>query len=1210
SFRGATRRFAFGAALTEAVAALARRQGVTPFMILAAGLFTLLSRLSGQQDLAIGAPIANRGHLEIEGLIGFFVNTLVLRTDVGRAHDFLDLLRQVRAVTLGAYTHHDLPFEELVAQIHPDRDLSRTPLFQVALALHDAPPLEASVAGLELHAEDPPTGSARFDLTFLLGEDHGALAGTLEYATDLYDHDTAARLCGHWLRLLQAATADPATELARLELLSAAERHQLLREWNDTGAARGGEALLHQLFEARADLDPAAPAARWEGDLLSYGQLESRANQLAHLLRRLGAGPDAPVGIWMERSLDMLVALLGTAKAGAAYLPIDAAWPAARARTVLAATAAGIVLTRQSHLAAVQQLQWLLPRLGDAVCLDVESPEPPSEPLDADGVRELFDALAERAADWVTAAGFVSSYTGERFSEAEVMEYRDRVLALAEPWLGPVEQLAPGEPPGPQHRPQPRVLEIGCGSGLILWELAPRVGRCVGLDPSGRTQERNRARAAAEGRSNVELLTGFAHEIEALPPGSFDLVILASTVQFFPGLAYLERVLGLALSRLAPGGAVVVADVMDPRRREEFRRSLADHAVTHPGSAAARSGGRPGEVGELHVAPGFFADLATALPEAAEVRVLERGEGFANELRFRYDVVMRKAAATPAAAPATAPSPPAETSARSAPAAPPAPAPPPGGRSKRIWTGWHAAHFSTARPAAAATPDDVAYVIHTSGSTGEPKGIVVQHRPAVELVRWVNSSFAVGPGDRLLFVTSPAFDLSVYDVFGVLGAGGEVQVASEAALRDPQRLARLLVDEPVTIWDSAPAALQQLVPLLSAPPHHAGGGNGGDPLGGAGGAPQALLRLVLVSGDWIPLPLPDAVRAIFPRARVIALGGATEATVWSNWYPVDGVDPRWPSIPYGRPIANATYRVLDRGLLPCPVGVPGDLYIGGACLCLGYARQPEMTADRFIPDPFSGEPGARLYATGDRARHGRDGNLEFLGRVDQQVKLRGYRIELGEIESALAQHRAVRQAAVLLRGEGAEERRLVAYVAPAAGASPAAAADRSMAAELRSHLRRLLPGYMVPATVVLLEALPLTASGKLDRRALAASPASGPDRSAHHVPPRSPLERTIAQVWAAVLGQVEVGVEDNFFDLGGHSLLALRAAGQLQQALGHEVAVLQLFEHPTVASFAQSLGPRAQPPATVSQASQRGAARRVSRRPRRQPAQVQSHEAD
>ncbi|HYU31238.1 MAG TPA: 2,3-diaminopropionate biosynthesis protein SbnA [Thermoanaerobaculia bacterium] len=455
------------------------------------------------------------------------------------------------------------------------------------------------------------------------------------------------------------------------------------------------------------------------------------------------------------------------------------------------------------------------------------------------------------------------------------------------------------------------------------------------------------------------------------------------------------------------------------------------------------------------------------------------------------------------------------------------------------------ARASSIRPPAVGSPEDVAYVIHTSGSTGAPKGIAVQHAPAVQLVDWVNRTFGVGPGDRLLFITSLCFDLSVYDIFGTLAAGGTVHIASEAALREPAELVRLLSEEPITIWDSAPAALQQLAPLFPA-------------------GERRALRLVLLSGDWIPVPLPDEVRAAFPGARVVSLGGATEATVWSNWYPIGAVDPRWPSIPYGRPIANARYHVLDAGLSPCPIGVPGDLSIGGSCLCVGYAGQPELTAAAFVPDPFAAEPGARLYRTGDRARFFRDGNLEFLGRADQQVKVRGYRIELGEIEAVLLRHAAVREA-VAMAWEGS----LVAYVVldrtdPTDRFDPT---DPKSA--LAAWLGARLPQYMLPSSFVLLDAMPVTANGKLDRKALPAPEWGGEEGS--YEAPSDPVEETLVHLWTELLGRERVGVRESFFTLGGHSLLATQLMSRLRGALGVELALRELFEAPTIAELARTV---------------------------------------
>jgi amino acid adenylation domain-containing protein len=438
-------------------------------------------------------------------------------------------------------------------------------------------------------------------------------------------------------------------------------------------------------------------------------------------------------------------------------------------------------------------------------------------------------------------------------------------------------------------------------------------------------------------------------------------------------------------------------------------------------------------------------------------------------------------------------------------------------------------------------PEDLAYIIFTSGSTGTPKGVMVRHQPVVNLIEWVNESFRMGREDRVLLVSSLSFDLSVYDIFGLLAAGGSVRVASEEELGDPAALVRILEEESITYWDSAPAALQQLVPFFQQT------------------RGRSRLRLVFLSGDWIPLGLPDQVRSTFQGARVVALGGGTEATVWSNFFRLRKVEPVWVSIPYGRPIQNAHYHVLDEDLEPCPIGVAGDLYIGGECLAMGYAREPSLTAWKFVPDGCSGGPGARLYRTGDRARYWQNGLLEFLGRLDHQVKIRGFRIELGEIEAALGEHVWVREAVVLVRDDLPGDRRLVAYVV---------AGGVVEATELRSHLRERLPEYMVPSAYVFLDAMPVTANGKLDRKALPLPERPRSEADEGFVAPRNVTEQRLAELWAEVLGLDRIGVHDNYFDLGGHSLIATRLVSRVREALRVELPLRRLFDAPTVAGLA------------------------------------------
>src|SRR6185369_12658383 len=578
--------------LAQRLAGLGRREGATPYMILAAALSALLARLSGQRDLNLGSPIANRNRIETEGLIGCFVNTLVLRTRIAREASFLDLLLQVREASLGAYAHQDLPFEKLVDELQPERDLSRAPLVQVALAVHNVPLPPADPEGLRLTPEIPPTRVAKFDLAFIFGAAaDGGLDASLQYTSDLWNVPTAVRLARQFLAVLDALTAEPGRRLAELSPLTAEERHQVVCEWNDTAHALRPNLLLHQLFAAQAEIRPDALAAVSERSAWTYRDLAVRSRRLAGLLRGLGVDRGTPVGIWMERSLHMLAAVLATLEAGGTYVPIDPAWPAERAATILASTGAPAILVSRGTLPVLERIRWRLPRLCDAVCPDVETPEPEPETLDTASIRSLFDLVAERATDRVSAGGFVSSRTGLPFSDTEVDEYRDRVLALAAPWL----------------RPDARALEVGCGSGLIFWELARRVKRCVGLDPSVRTQERNRDHARTSEIGNVELPVGFAHEIgERFPPGSFDLIVLSSTVQFFPGPRYLEQVVAAALRLLAPGGAVLLADVIDARREASTDRlALPEELFLEFGAA------------EIH----------------------HRTEGFANELGERYDVI-------------------------------------------------------------------------------------------------------------------------------------------------------------------------------------------------------------------------------------------------------------------------------------------------------------------------------------------------------------------------------------------------------------------------------------------------------------------------------------------------------------------------------------------------------------------------------------------
>jgi amino acid adenylation domain-containing protein len=448
------------------------------------------------------------------------------------------------------------------------------------------------------------------------------------------------------------------------------------------------------------------------------------------------------------------------------------------------------------------------------------------------------------------------------------------------------------------------------------------------------------------------------------------------------------------------------------------------------------------------------------------------------------------------------------------------------------------------------SPENLAYVVFTSGSTGTPKGVMIAHAAAMNTIRDITQRFGISERDRIFALSSFAFDLSVYDVFGVLGAGGRVILPTDAQARDPAAWSRLVRDEGVTVWNSVPALMELLLSYLQASDQQIGNS----------------LRLALLSGDWISVGLPDRLRTVSPHTEIVSLGGATEASIWSIAYPIRDVDPAWPSIPYGKPLANQQFYILNEEGGTCEAGQVGELHIGGAGVALGYRNKPELTAERFVRDSQSDDPSAKMYRTGDFGRFGSDGNIEFLGRIDEQIKVNGHRIELAEIESRLAQCTGVGQCAVTAIGESASIRRLVAHVVPCSASF--------QMKQIRDELRQHLPASMIPGSIVLVPSLPMTANGKIDRAKLQLHEVAG-SIAADGVDGQT-VDR-ISAIWRDVLHLSQVGVHDNFFDLGGDSLAAVLLFIRLEQEFEKAPSLANLLEHPTIADLAQLLGPDAAP---------------------------------
>ncbi len=827
--------------LTTALKSFAAQSQVTINTIVQGAWALLLSRYSGEADVVFGATRACRKSTVAgaESMVGLLINTLPVRVKIDPETSLVPWLKALRSQHVAIRPYEHTPLVQVQTWSEIPRGVS---LFEsiVMFEIYDLNDRLQQQGGDWQNREIRLLEQPSFPLVLIacLGT---ALTLKISYDRTRFDQAAVQRMLGHLQTMLEGIVANPSQRLAELPLLTVAERHQLLSEWNDTATDYAQDRCLHELFEAKAKQTPDAIAIVYGTHTLTYKELNQQANQLAHHLKQLGIGAGDFIGVYMNRGLEMIPALLGILKAGGAYIPLEPTFPNARVQWILESISVRCVVSQPIHRSTFEELQPQLPDLEHLICLDAT-------------------AIAPTAS-----------------------------VTLSTP--------------------------------LKIWE--------------------------------------------------------PSTLRQLP---------------------------------------------THD------------------------------LPRQS-------------------------------------------------------------------------------------SPDDTAYIIFTSGSTGTPKGVVVRHKPVINLIEWVNRTFQVNDRDRVLFITSLCFDLSVYDVFGLLAAGGSIRVVSSEEVRDPQAMLTILQNEPITFWDSAPPALQQLAPFFSTI------------------APQkSALRLVFMSGDWVPVTLPDALKETFPGVEVVSLGGATEATVWSNFYRIGDVNPNWASIPYGKPIQNAQYYVLDAGFNPCPIGVTGELYIGGDCLASGYT-DPDKTTERFIENPLSSS--SRLYRTGDLARFFPDGNIEFLGRIDHQVKIRGFRIELGEIEAVLSQHPAITDLVVMAREDQPGDKRLVAYVVVSAGGHPPTINN------LRNFLREKLPEYMVPSAIVFLDLIPLTQNGKVDRRALPAPEATRTDAKAF-VAPQTAIQTQLADLWQRTLGVASIGITDNFFELGGHSLLAVNLVTQIEKTLGQRLPVAAIFQSPTI----------------------------------------------
>ena len=823
TYRGARQRFVLNSTLTQALRKLGQGAQTTLFTIFAAALSTLLYRYTGREDILLGIPIADRDRKEMQSMMGFLLQTQVLRTALSADMTFRELLVRVQKEALDLYLHRAVPFDQVVRAVQPERNLSYSPLFQVMLNWRDRDQMLSFIGleGLTVESLLAEARTSKFDLTLFATDCGDEIWLEMEYSTDLFDNVRMARMLEHYEALLEEIAENPDQRLHEPQLLTDSERHQLVAEFNATERAYPLETSLAALIEAQVERTPDAVAVVFDDSSLKYRDLNERTNQLGHYLREIGVGPDTLVGVFMERSLEMVVALLGILKAGGAYVPIDPEYPPDRVAFMLEDACVPVLLT-QSRL-----------------------------------VGEL-----------------------------------------------------------PQHH---------C--------------KLICLD-----------------------------------------------------------------------------------------------------------------------------------------------------------------------------------------------------------TGWDSiAKADTTNPTQTVSPSNLAYMIYTSGSTGRPKGAMNEHRGIVNRLLWMQGQYPLTEADTIMQKTPFSFDVSVWEFFWPLLAGARLVVAKPGGHRDTAYLVDLIVKERVTVLHFVPSMLRMFLEQPDVKRCQS-------------------LHHVICSGEALPFDLAEKFFKLLP-VQLHNLYGPTEAAVDVTHWTCRRDDER-KIVPIGRPVANTQIYILDRHLQPVPMGVPGELHIGGVQVGRGYHNRPELTAEKFIPDPFCGVPEARLYKTGDQCRWLPDGAVEYLGRMDFQVKIRGFRIELGEIEAALKDQPEIKQAVVMAREDKPGDKRLVGYLVLSAGTVLATS-------DLRTRLKQLLPDYMVPADYVVLDSIPVTPNGKVDRSALRApEPSAFPD-DAGYVPPQDEYEGLICEAWADVLGLKRVGIRDNFFDLGGHSLLAVKLMLRLQEIIpGEPLPLRAVLEAPTVEKFA------------------------------------------
>jgi natural product biosynthesis luciferase-like monooxygenase protein len=1212
SHRGETVAIRLAPTLVAQLKQLSSRERLTLFMTLLAGFDVVLQRYTGQSDLVVGTPLAGRDQAETEQLIGFFINTVLMRTDLSGDPTVRELLGRTREVALAAFENREMPYEKLVEELQPQRNLSFDPICQVFFALQNMPTAPLQLEGVTLSIAPVYTGTAKSDLTvWAIEQPDGALEVTAEYALDLFTGETIQRFLGHFQTVLEAMAADPARRISQLPLLTAAEREQAVNGWNATARDYPRTRCLPELFEEQVARTPDAVALVFDDEQLTYAELNARAEALAAELRTQRVGPDVLVGICVERSLAMMVGLLAIHKAGGAYLPLDPTYPKERIAFMLQDSQAPVLVTQLSLLPK------LPPHQAAVVCVDGAQPGATSASSPS-GAAESSRPTADNLAYVLYTSGSTGNPKGVMVTHRNVVNF----------FAGMDEVL--GTQPGTWLAVTSISFDISVLE--LFWTLTRGFKVVVLSDAAKLPGMAEAARAAVVPKKALDFsLFYFASEDTSAGGDRYRLLLEGAKFADRHGFKAVwtpERHFH-SFGGLYPNPSVVGAALAAVTERVEVRAGSVVSPLHHPARVAEEwsvvdnlSHGRVGvsfasgwHDRDFTLRPENFAERKDVMRRDIEaVRRLWRGEtleftgGRGNQVGIKIypQPVQRELPVwiTAAGNPETF---------RLA-----------GEMGANVLTHLlgqelgdlekKIALYREARRAHGHDAGCVTIALHTF--VGEDLD-AVREKVREPLMRYLADSAdllrgltqALYPGAEMKNLTAEETHALVefsfnryFELCGLLGTpetcrsilakltqAGVDEVAClidfgvdvESTLESLKLLDRVRAEAQQTTI--APAAAKRTVSLVEQMARHQVTHLQCTPSFARmlAASPESLaalkpLRKLLVGGEALPIGLAAQLHGEI-AGDIVNMYGPTETTIWSTSHRVDGEPSSTGAVAIGRPLANQQVYILDAHRQLVPVGVPGELWIAGDGVARGYWRRPDLTADRFIADPFAptaargdchpldDKGSGRMYRTGDLVRRRTDGVIDFLGRVDHQVKVRGHRIELGEIEAALMQHSDVRQAVVTLRTDQADDPQLAAYLVPAEGRTPEPAA-------LREFLRQKLPEHMVPALYVVLEKLPLTPNGKVDRKALPA-PAGRRAKAANgFAAPQAGVEQALATIWKNILRVEQIGADDNFFDFGGHSLQVVQVQNRLRETLGVDVPVLKLFQFPTIRTLARFIG--------------------------------------